>query len=35
MEEVEKVVVESAMTFYDNASNGNKTRGGIKRASEA
>jgi hypothetical protein len=35
MAEVEKVVVESAMASYDNASNGNKTRGGIKRASEA
>ncbi|KAH0556198.1 hypothetical protein GP486_005872 [Trichoglossum hirsutum] len=35
MAEIEKVVVESAMTSYDNASNGNKTRGGIKRASEA
>ncbi|KAI9775223.1 MAG: hypothetical protein M1839_001341 [Geoglossum umbratile] len=35
MGEVEKLVVESAMTSYDNASNGNKTRGGIKKASEA
>ncbi|KAH0542888.1 hypothetical protein FGG08_002748 [Glutinoglossum americanum] len=35
MAEIEKVVVESAMIFYDNASNGNKTRGGIKRASQA
>ena len=35
MGEIEKVVVESAMASYDNASNGNKTRGGVKRASEA
>ncbi|KAI9858065.1 MAG: hypothetical protein M1813_007877 [Trichoglossum hirsutum] len=35
MEEIEKVVVESAMASYDNASNCNKTRGGIKKASEA
>ena len=35
MAEIEKVVVESAMASYDNASNGNRTRGGLKKASEA
>jgi hypothetical protein len=35
MAEVEKVVVESAMASYDNASNGNKTRGSMKKASDA
>jgi hypothetical protein len=34
LEEVEKVVLSSAMHHYDNASNGNRTRGGMKRAAE-
>ncbi|KAL1883605.1 hypothetical protein Plec18167_002612 [Paecilomyces lecythidis] len=33
-EEVESAVKEAIFTAYDNASNGNKTRGGIKRATE-
>ncbi|KAJ9198382.1 hypothetical protein DTO164E3_5215 [Paecilomyces variotii] len=33
-EEVESAVKEAIFTAYDNASNGNKTRGGIKRAAE-
>lgn len=33
-EQVEKVVVDSAMISYDNASNGNRTRGGMKKASD-
>ncbi len=33
-EHVERVVVDSAMISYDNASNGNRFRGGIKRASD-
>ncbi|KAI9764626.1 MAG: hypothetical protein M1835_007535 [Candelina submexicana] len=33
-EQVEKVVVESAMISYDNASNGNRARGGVKKASD-
>ncbi|KAH7082429.1 Sec39 domain-containing protein [Paraphoma chrysanthemicola] len=32
--EVEQVVLTSAMNHYDNASNGNRTRGGMKRAAE-
>ena len=31
---VEAVVIGLALEYYDNASNGNKTRGGIKKASE-
>ena len=31
---VEDVVMEVAMSCYDGASNGNKTRGGIRRASD-
>ncbi|KAF2249166.1 secretory pathway Sec39 [Trematosphaeria pertusa] len=31
---VEKVVLATAMHHYDNASNGNRTRGGMKRASD-
>ncbi|CAI6333575.1 unnamed protein product [Periconia digitata] len=31
---VERIVLEAAMHHYDNASNGNKSRGGIKRASD-
>jgi hypothetical protein len=33
-DKVEKVVLEVAYSFYDNASNGNKFRGGVKKASE-
>jgi hypothetical protein len=33
-EEVENVVLKAAMHHYDNASNGNRTRGGMKRASD-
>ncbi|KAF2183130.1 secretory pathway Sec39 [Zopfia rhizophila CBS 207.26] len=32
--DVEKVVLASSMENYDNASNGNRTRGGMKRASD-
>ncbi|KAF2648065.1 secretory pathway Sec39 [Lophiostoma macrostomum CBS 122681] len=32
--EVENVVLKAAMHHYDNASNGNRTRGGMKRASD-
>lgn len=31
---VERIVLETTMHHYDNASNGNKTRGGMKRASD-
>jgi hypothetical protein len=34
LEEVENCVRESILSAYDNASNGNRTRGGMKRASE-
>jgi hypothetical protein len=34
LDEAEKVVLASAMHHYDNASNGNRTRGGMKRAAE-
>lgn len=34
MPDVQKVVLESAMHDYDNASNGNRTRGGMKKASD-
>ncbi|KAF2009248.1 secretory pathway Sec39 [Aaosphaeria arxii CBS 175.79] len=33
-QEVEWVVLQSAMSHYDNASNGNRTRGGVKKASD-
>ena len=33
-EKVEKVVLAVAMEAYDGASNGNKTRGGVRRANE-
>ncbi|OAL43525.1 secretory pathway Sec39 [Pyrenochaeta sp. DS3sAY3a] len=32
--DVEQVVLTSAMNHYDNASNGNRTRGGMKRAAD-
>lgn len=32
--DIEKVVLASAMHSYDNASNGNRTRGGMKKASD-
>lgn len=32
--DVEKVALASAMHFYDNASNGNRNRGGVKRAAD-
>ncbi|KAL8852111.1 MAG: hypothetical protein Q9221_003041 [Calogaya cf. arnoldii] len=31
---VEKTVINVAMSFYDRASNGNRTRGGVRKASE-
>ena len=34
LEEIESLVIESILGSYDNASNGNRTRGGIKRAFE-
>lgn len=34
-DEVERVVVDIVLNFYDNASNGNRTRGGVKKASDA
>ncbi|KAI9852377.1 MAG: hypothetical protein M1838_000899 [Thelocarpon superellum] len=33
-DEVEKAVLETTLAFYDQASNGNRTRGGMKKASE-
>ena len=33
-DDVERIVLTSAMHHYDNASNGNRTRGGMKRAAE-
>lgn len=33
-EDVERVVLAKAMEAYDGASNGNKTRGGIKKAND-
>ncbi|PVH96218.1 secretory pathway Sec39 [Periconia macrospinosa] len=32
--DVERIILETIMHYYDNASNGNKTRGGMKRASD-
>ena len=34
LDQVEAAVTEAIFSAYDGASNGNKTRGGIKRASE-
>jgi hypothetical protein len=34
LDSVERIVLTSAMHHYDNASNGNRTRGGMKRAAE-
>jgi hypothetical protein len=34
LDEIEKVILASAMHHYDGASNGNRTRGGMKRAAE-
>lgn len=34
LDQVEKLILDTAMSSYDNASNGNKNRGGVKRASE-
>jgi len=34
VDSVERIVLTSAMHHYDNASNGNRTRGGMKRAAE-
>ncbi|KAF2738793.1 secretory pathway Sec39 [Polyplosphaeria fusca] len=34
LENVEKVVLEAIMHYYDNATNGNRTRGGMRRASD-
>ena len=33
-EEVEEVIISLVTHYYDNASNGNKTRGGVKKASD-
>jgi protein transport protein SEC39 len=33
-QKVERTILDAALASYDNASNGNKTRGGIKKASE-
>ena len=33
-DQVEQVVLEVAFNFFDNASNGNRSRGGVKKASE-
>jgi hypothetical protein len=33
-DDVESAVTETIFVAYDNATNGNKTRGGIKRASD-
>ena len=34
IKDVESVIVATALTHYDNASNGNRTRGGVKKASD-
>jgi hypothetical protein len=34
MEEIETVIITAAMHYYDNASNGNMTRGGMKKAAD-
>ncbi|KAF2477035.1 secretory pathway Sec39 [Lindgomyces ingoldianus] len=34
LSEAEKAILETSMHHYDNASNGNRTRGGMKRASD-
>ncbi|KAH4181125.1 hypothetical protein HBH69_234150 [Parastagonospora nodorum] len=34
LQEVERVILSSTMNHYDGASNGNRTRGGMKRAAE-
>jgi hypothetical protein len=34
LDDVEKVILTNALQHYDNASNGNRTRGGMKRASD-
>lgn len=31
---LEKTILSVAMSFYDGASNGNRTRGGVRKASE-
>lgn len=31
---VEQIILDKAMEAYDSASNGNRTRGGVKRANE-
>lgn len=31
---LEKTVLSTAMSFYDGASNGNRNRGGVRKASE-
>ena len=33
-EDIEQVIIEVALHHYDNATNGNRTRGGVKKASE-
>lgn len=34
IEDVESIVLAKAMEAYDGASNGNKTRGGVRKASD-
>lgn len=34
VETIEKTVLSVAMSFYDGASNGNRTRGGVRKTSE-
>ncbi|KAF2503221.1 secretory pathway Sec39 [Lophium mytilinum] len=34
LEEIETVIITAAMAHYDNASNGNRTRGGMKKAAD-
>lgn len=34
MAQLEKTIVNIALTSYDGASNGNRTRGGVRKASE-
>ena len=33
-EDIEQAIVEEAMRYYDNASNGNRTRGSMKKAAD-
>lgn len=34
MDDIENIIISSALNSYDNASNGNRTRGSAKKASD-